>query len=65
MEFIYIPTARTTNKNEIEQVCVVVAQEEPQAPLPGSFTYPPSSDVRPLVQGAASEIQRALDAHSP
>lgn len=29
MELFYIPTARTTNKNEIEQVRVVVAQEEP------------------------------------
>lgn len=63
MELFYVSTAHTTNQNEIEQVCVVVAQEEPQAPLPGSVTHPPSPDVRPSVQGAASEVQRALDAH--
>lgn len=60
MHFVYSPQHK---QDETEQVRVVVAQEEPQAPLPGSLPHPPASHVRAPVQGAAPEVQRALHAH--
>lgn len=51
------------SQNEVQSICDLWPQQEPQATLQCAFSHPKENHVLPALQGAAAEVQRPLHAH--